>query len=110
MIYEQRTYFAAPSKMPDLLARFEQHTIPIWERIGIRPLQFWRPTDEDARDQLIYMLEWQDEAERERLWGQFMADPEWQAAYRASEADGPLLTGVDIRMVEAVTFPRGAAR
>ena len=32
MLYELRTYHAVPGRMPDLLARFENITLKIWER------------------------------------------------------------------------------
>jgi hypothetical protein len=43
MIYELRVYRVLPGRMPNLLARFKDHTVPIWERHGIRPLGFGRP-------------------------------------------------------------------
>jgi len=30
MIYEQRLYQATPGKLPELLARFRNHTLKIW--------------------------------------------------------------------------------
>ena len=41
MLYEQRIYHAMPGRMPDLLSRFEQVTLAIWERHGIRQAGFW---------------------------------------------------------------------
>ncbi len=41
MIYELRVYQPIPGQMPKLLARFKDHTVPIWEKHGIRPLGFW---------------------------------------------------------------------
>ncbi len=41
MIYEQRTYAVMPGRMPDLLRRFEEAVLPIWERHGIRQAGFW---------------------------------------------------------------------
>ena len=36
MIYEQRLYRAMPGRLPNLLARFQNHTLDLWERHGIR--------------------------------------------------------------------------
>lgn len=41
MIYELRIYTTIPGRMPNLLARFENHTLKIWERHGIKQLGFW---------------------------------------------------------------------
>jgi hypothetical protein len=34
MLYELRVYNVSPGRMPDLLKRFDQITIPIWKRHG----------------------------------------------------------------------------
>ena len=36
MIYEYRVYRCLPGRLPALLKRFENHTIKIWERHGIK--------------------------------------------------------------------------
>ena len=41
MIYELRVYTALPGRMPDLLARFKDHTVSIWQTHGIIPVGFW---------------------------------------------------------------------
>lgn len=41
MIYELRVYRVLPGRMRNLLAQFRDHTVPIWERHGIRPFGFW---------------------------------------------------------------------
>ena len=43
MIYELRVYRALPGRMPNLLAQFKDHTLPIFERHGIHPIGFWTP-------------------------------------------------------------------
>ena len=35
MIYELRVYTAMPGRLPDVLARFRDHTVGIWNRLGI---------------------------------------------------------------------------
>jgi NIPSNAP len=41
MIYELRIYRCVPSRMPALLSRFENKTLRIWEKHGIRQAGFW---------------------------------------------------------------------
>lgn len=41
MIYELRIYTTIPGRMPNLLARFENHTLKIWEKHEIKQLGFW---------------------------------------------------------------------
>jgi hypothetical protein len=43
MLYELRIYTAVPGRMPQLLARFKDHTVAIWQKHGIVPIGFWTP-------------------------------------------------------------------
>ena len=40
-IYELRIYTTVPGRMPNLLRRFEDHTLRIWEKHGIKQVGFW---------------------------------------------------------------------
>src|SRR6267378_195164 len=41
--FEMRTYYAAPGKLDDLLARFRNHTLKIFENHGIANIGYWLP-------------------------------------------------------------------
>jgi hypothetical protein len=43
MIYELRVYTALPGRMPNLLARFKDHTVSIWQGMGSFPLDSGEP-------------------------------------------------------------------
>ena len=48
-------------------------------------------------NRLTYIVQWENEAERDRKWGAFASDPEWLAARAASEAPengGPIVANV----------------
>jgi hypothetical protein len=90
MIHELRIYTTLPGRLPNLLARFQNHTLRIWEKHGIRQAGFWTTlVGPDAND-LTYLLAWESLAEREAKWNAFQADPEWIAARTESEKDGPI--------------------
>jgi len=90
MIYELRIYTTLPGRMPNLLARFENHTLGIWEKHGIKQLGFWTTlVGPDAND-LTYMLAWESLADREQKWNAFASDQEWISARADSEKDGPI--------------------
>lgn len=91
MIYELRVYEAMPGKLPQLNVRFAHVTLPLFERHGIQALGFWVSYIGPSVNTLTYLLAWQDLGERQRRWDAFQADPEWQAARRASEQAGPLI-------------------
>ncbi|MCA8995624.1 MAG: NIPSNAP family protein [Planctomycetaceae bacterium] len=91
-IYELRTYTAADGKIDNLNARFRDHTDKIFQRHGMRALGYWQPTDgEAANNTLIYVLGYESRDAAREAWKAFGADPEWQAAWKASEENGKLL-------------------
>ncbi|MDF8357600.1 NIPSNAP family protein [Ensifer adhaerens] len=103
-IYELRTYAALPGRLPDLLARFEHHTIGIWNRLGIRPYGFWTPLTGPSSNDLIYYLVWESLAQREVLWQSFVQDPEWLDVRHRSEADGPILANIASQFLAPTAF------
>ncbi|MPV35563.1 NIPSNAP family protein [Georgenia subflava] len=91
MEHELRTYVAAPGRMDDLLARFREHTIGLFERHGIRSVAYW--TDRDRPDRLVYLVA--HEGDPEQSWAAFRADPEWQEVRERSLAEGPLTLSIE---------------
>jgi len=106
MLYELRIYHAMPGRMPDLNRRFETITLKIWERFGIRQVGFWNVQIGESNQDLYYMLEWKDLAERERIWSAFMADPEWQKARAETEKNGPLLQSISNYMLTPTVYSK----
>jgi NIPSNAP len=94
MIYEMRNYHCLPGKLPDLNKRFETATLKMWERHGIRPIGFWTVLVGESNQDLIYLLEWKDMAERERIWNAFQSDPEWVAKRAETEKNGPIISSI----------------
>jgi hypothetical protein len=92
--FEMRTYTANEGKRPDLIKRFQDHTLKLFEKNGIENIAYFIPTDE-SNNSLTFILAYPDQASRDVLWNKFANDPEWQAAYKASEANGPLVAKVD---------------
>src|SRR5438093_9539429 len=81
--YEMRTYYAAPGKVEELHARFRNHTCKLFEKHGMVNLGYWVPLD-NPENRLIYILAYPGREAREKSWHDFMADPDWQAAHKAS--------------------------
>lgn len=93
-VYEMRTYHANPGKLPDLEARFRDHTIEIFNKHHMKSVGYWVP--QDNKDYvLIYILEHPSKEEGLKNWAAFSADPEWQKAAKASEVNGKLVDHVD---------------
>jgi len=92
-VYELRTYTAAPGRLDDVLARFRDHTIGIFNRHGMVSVGYWVPQDakDGAGQKLVYLLEHPSREAAARNWAAFRADPEWQAVSKASEAHGKIV-------------------
>jgi len=91
MIYELRIYRCVPGRMPALLSRFENETLRIWERHGVRQAGFWTTLIGKSSQEITYMRAWDSLAEREKCWGAFLADPDWVAVATKTEKDQQLV-------------------
>ena len=103
MIYEIRSYDIVPGRMPAMNARFQNHTMGLFKKHGIEVVGFWEPVIGESNE-LVYICAFPDLATRERVWKAFMADPEWQAARKASEANGPLVERVVNKIWRPTSF------
>ena len=106
MIYELRIYRAMPGRLPALIARFQNHTIGIWRKHGIRPVGFWTTIVGESKQNLIYILAWENAAEREKLWKAFLTDPEWVRISTDSERDGQLVEDINNQLLAPTPFSR----
>lgn len=91
MIHELRIYHCVPGRLQALHKRFQNATLPLWEKHGIRQVGFWTMAIGPTNNALYYVLEWDSLADREQRWNAFATDPEWIAARAASEKDGPIV-------------------
>ncbi|MBX9252996.1 MULTISPECIES: NIPSNAP family protein [unclassified Nostoc] len=104
MIYELRIYHAMPGRLPALLLRFQNHTLRIWEKHGIRQAGFWTTLIGESNQQLTYMLTWDSMAERQERWNAFLADPEWIAISTETEKDGQLVQNISNELLVPTAF------
>ena len=104
MIYELRVYRTLPNRMPNLLARFQNHTLRIWEKHGIRQAGFWTTLVGESSNELTYLVAWESLEERERKWNAFLADPEWNAVRAETEKDGPINLNVSNQFLVPTAF------
>ena len=104
MIYEMRVYHCLPGRLPALLKRFETITLDIWKRHGIRQAGFWTVLVGESNQDLVYLLAWESMAERERVWGGFMSDPEWIAKRAETERDGQIVASITNSFLQPTGF------
>ncbi|HET9019996.1 MAG TPA: NIPSNAP family protein [Acetobacteraceae bacterium] len=104
MIHEMRVYRCVPGKLPALLARFQNHTLKLWEKHGIRQAGFWTTLVGESNQDLTYLVAWESMAEREAKWNAFQADPAWQAVRAETEKDGALVANVTNQFLAPTAF------
>jgi hypothetical protein len=77
-VYELRTYTAADDKLPNVNARFREHTVAIFNRHNMKSIGYWTPLEGATADTtLIYILEHPSREAAKKNWAEFQADPEW---------------------------------
>ena len=104
-IFELRVYHTAPGKLPELLARFRDHTIKIFEQHGIESVAYWTPLDEPEKSNtLIYILRHPSREAADANWKSFRDDPNWQSARDKSEANGKLVEKLDSTFMTLTDF------
>ncbi|MGA1740646.1 MAG: NIPSNAP family protein [Pseudohongiellaceae bacterium] len=91
-VYELRTYTTYEGRLDDLLARFENHTMRLFERHGIHNVAYWMP--QDQADTLIYIVSHPDREAAAANWDAFRSDQEWLEAREASRRNGALVQEV----------------
>jgi hypothetical protein len=101
-VFELRTYTTNEGKLDALHARFRDHTIKLFEKHGMKNIAYWVP--EDQPNTLVYLIAHPSVEARGKAFKDFVADPEWKAAYAASRKDGALVAKVDSQMLVATDY------
>jgi len=92
-VFELRTYTTEAGRLPDLNARFRDHTLKLFEKHGMTNVCYWNLAADQkgaksalvASNTLIYLLTHKSEEAAKASFDAFRADPAWVAAKEASE-------------------------
>jgi hypothetical protein len=104
-LFEMRIYVANDGKFEDLHKRFREHTNKLFVKHGMDLVGYWVPVDgPESENTLVYILAYPNREAREKSWKAFMADPEWQAAYKASHANGPLVKKFESKFLKPTDY------
>jgi hypothetical protein len=91
-VFEMRTYTANEGKLPNLQARFRDHTLGFFKKYDMTSIGYWVPTDgPTSQTTLVYILAHASREEAKANWAKFSADPEWRKVAAASQVDGTIL-------------------
>ena len=103
-VFELRTYTANEGKMDDLLTRFRDHTLAIFESHGMKNIGYWLTEGDDKK--LVYIISHKDRDAARASWAAFRKDPKWQAAFKASRVNGKLVKKVESQFLTATDFSK----
>jgi hypothetical protein len=104
-VFELRTYYTLPGKLPDLQTRFRDHTTKLFEKHGMTNVGYWVPQDEPAHSNtLIYVVAHASREQAQKNWASFGADPEWIKVRTASEANGKIVEKIDRVYMDATDY------
>ena len=104
-VFELRTYTSPEGRLDDLVARFRNDTLRIFEKHGMDNVGYWVPTDTPASSNtLVYILGHDNRDAATKSWAAFRDDPEWKAVAERTQANGPIVTKVESVFLEATDF------
>jgi hypothetical protein len=104
-VYELRVYHTYEGKLDDLLRRFREHTMQLFEKHGIKNVAYWTPTDEPLKGKtLIYILAHPSREAATANWQAFRDDPDWHSVRDKSEANGKIVEKVDSTFMALTEF------
>lgn len=89
-VFELRTYTATPNNLPNLNARFRDHTVRLFTKHGMTNIGYWNlmKDQKDADVTLVYILAHKSREAAKEGFKAFGTDPEWTKARKESEEKG----------------------
>jgi len=107
-VYELRVYHAPPGKLAELLTRFREHTLKLFEKHGIKSVAYWTPADEPEKSNtLVYILQHPSREAAAANWESFQDDAEWKSVHEKSEANGKLVDKIESTFLTLTDFSPG---
>jgi|TARA_B100002003_G_scaffold35322_2_gene30732 hypothetical protein len=98
-VFELRTYTTAEGKLPNLQARFRDHTMRIFDRHNIENVGYWVP--QELPNTLIYIISHDSRQAAQENWQGFRDDSEWPGV---AEASGVGRVNVESVFMEAADY------
>lgn len=106
-VFEMRTYYTNEGKLPDLQARFRNHTTKLFEKHGMKNVGYWVPQDAPASaNTLIYIISHESRDAAKKSWDAFRNDPQWKDVAKASEANGKIVSKVESVYMDPTDYSR----
>lgn len=105
-IYELRTYTCLPGRLPNLLTRFKDHTLKLFENHHMENIAYFLSEEKESQSKLVYLLAHQSEEEAAKSWAAFINDPVWKTVSTASEKDGKIIEKLESIYLKPLSFSK----
>jgi hypothetical protein len=106
-VFELRTYYMQPGRVPAIMARFRNHTMKLFENHGMTNMVYWTTIENDgSQPKLVYILAHKSEEAGKASFGTFVKDPEWIRVRDDSEKDGKILEKIESVYMKATGFSK----
>jgi NIPSNAP len=104
-VFELRTYTAHEGRLQDVVNRFRDHTRTYFDRHDMTSIGYWTPQDgPQSQNTLVYILAHPSRDAAKKNWDAFRADPDWQKARDASEANGKIVAKTESVFLVPTSF------
>jgi hypothetical protein len=105
--FELRTYYMLPNRLPNILARFRNHTTKLFENHGMTNIAYWTTVEKDgSQAKLVYILAHKSEEAGKASFGTFVQDPEWIRVRDDSEKDGKIIEKLESVYMKPTAFSK----
>lgn len=105
LVFEMRTYYCLPNRLPTLLTRFRNHTTKLFERHGMINVVYWTTIEKDnQQSKLVYILAHKSENAAKISFDAFVKDPEWVKVSTESEKDGKIIEKIESVFMKPLAF------
>jgi NIPSNAP len=104
--FEMRTYTEFAGKVPDILARFRDHTTKLFTNHGMENIMYFTTIEKDATIQpkLVYIIAHKSQDVAKKSWDEFRADPNWVKVRDESEKNGKIVEKVESVFMNPTAF------
>ena len=118
-IYEMRIYYTHDGKLDDILSRFKNHTVHLFEKHGFTNVGYWTTAKRDSvsfadkfilqnngKSALVYIVSFENMEARNKSWDNFINDPEWIKVFEESRIDGPIVKEIEQVFLNPTEFSK----
>jgi hypothetical protein len=106
-LFELRTYSCLPGKYPNIVARFQNHTVKLFEQHQMENIAYFSSEEKDgAQSKLVYFVAHKNQEAATKSWAEFRADPKWIEVRDASEKDGKIVEKVESVFMKPLSFSK----